>query len=87
MKNTLYFNSNAGDPLELAQLNEGFYHQFIAEYGSSKMHSELWTGETLYSLIKGMKKQCQTLSDRAERKRAAKLIQQYKALYKTFVKQ
>jgi hypothetical protein len=83
--NPIYFNSDANSPIDLGELNLQFYQHFVQEFGSYSAHRHLWPGETLLSLIQNMKKQCQSIRNRADRKRAAKLIQQYKSLYKSFV--
>lgn len=47
----IYFNSTGTSPLELASLNQQFYKQFVAEYGTSNCNASLWPGEQLHSLI------------------------------------
>lgn len=83
----IYFNSNGNTPIDIAELNISFYQNFVQEFGSSAAYRHLWPGESLLSMIQCMKRQCRNIKDRANRKRAAKLIKQYKSLYRTLINQ
>lgn len=83
----VYFNSNGNTPIDVAELNISFYQNFVQELGGSSAHRNLWPGETLLSIIQSMKKQYRNVKDSANRKRAARLIKQYKNLYKTLINQ
>lgn len=83
----IYFDSGGDTPIDLDELNALFYQHLVQEFGSNQMHRNLWPGETLLSIIQGMKKECLNIKDRTNRKRAARLIEQYKALYKTLINQ
>lgn len=80
-----YFDSSADSPIELGKINIDFYKDLIKEFGSSAMNKNLWPGETLLALINDMKMQYATLKSKAQRKEAAKLIKQFKSLYKTLI--
>ena len=83
----IYFDGSGSSPLDMGKLNADFFQHFVNEFGSSSMNQGLWPAENLLAFIQEMKRQRKSIVNEADRKRAAKLIQQYKSLYKTFVKQ
>jgi hypothetical protein len=82
-----YFNCSGNSPLEMGKLNAGFFQEFVNDFGSSNMNEGLWPAENLLAFIREMKRQSKSLVNRAGMKRAAKLIKEYKSLYKTLVNQ
>ncbi len=81
----VYFDPSATTNIILAENNIGFYEQLVQQFGSNSSNKHLWPGETLFSFIQTIKKQCRGLKNQEERKRVAKLIKKYKTLYKTLI--
>lgn len=81
MGKQIYFNSTGTGPLELASLNQQFYKQFVAEFGTSSMNASLWPGEQLHSLIVSLINYRDTQTPLLSKRDAN--ITYYKKLYKS----
>jgi hypothetical protein len=82
----IYFNSTGTSPLELASLNQQFYKQFVAEYGSSSSNAFLWPGEQLHSLIVSLINYRSTHTTLLTISKVDANIIYYKNLYKALTK-
>jgi hypothetical protein len=49
----VYFNSDAKDPVHLAEINIPFFYNYVKEWGHSPCYSEFWVGQTLRNFIIG----------------------------------
>lgn len=47
----IYFNGVADNPVHLAEINVGFYTWYVADWGYSPDHKDLWIGQTLRDFI------------------------------------
>lgn len=82
-----YYDGSGSNPIERGKLNAIFYSKFVKDFGSSSINKDLWPAQILLSLIEGMKVQCKSIKNKTERKEAAKLIKEFKSMYKTLINQ
>lgn len=82
MGKQIYFNSTGTSPLELAALNQQFYKQFVAEYGTSSSNASLWPGEQLHSLIVSLINYRNAHTALLTISKVDAIIMDYKKLYK-----
>lgn len=82
-----FFNPNASSPLVLAEQNQCFYIQFVAEYGCCKANAYLWTGLQLQSLIEALQNYVLTVASTCDKIKCNANISFYKNLYKKLTNQ
>lgn len=81
MANQNYFTSSAADPLELAENNLQFYDDFVASWGCSSAHRDLWPGQNLAAFIYSFIMYARQSGEKATVIKASKLQDKYAALY------
>ena len=82
MVHKIYFNASGSNPLEVANINQAFYQQFVEEHGSSLAHADLWTGYQLENLITSLVALKMSNIDRSVIDKCNANISFYKKLYK-----
>jgi hypothetical protein len=81
MANQNYFTSSAANPVELAEKNLPFYNEFVASWGSSSAHRELWPGQNLAAFIYSFIEYAHQSNKKAIVTKASKLQVKFAGLY------
>lgn len=76
-----YFTSSAANPVELAEKNLPFYDEFVASWGCSSSHRDLWPGKNLAAFIYAFIMYARQSGKKAIVSKASKLQVKYAGLY------
>ena len=81
MTTQIYFTASAVNPVELAEKNLLFYENFVATWGCSNMHKDLWLGQTLANFIHAFVLYARQSGDKKINAKAKHLNDRYEELY------